>query len=168
MTINLETLTDKLIAGEITREEFLAEQKRQTEAEAKRLAEAESKERDSRKTYTDAGAYVSDQLQTSRDNPNIHVFVDLLGLFVKKVEDQTGYIADTNAFNDFHVNTLEEVLQVMSVLRHKHITFPTMNASRTKFTYGDDKKVLPINKYIIEYLFNETKEADEFITEEDF
>lgn len=152
--MSIEILTDKLQAGEITREEFIAQM-------AKLTAKPATKKDD----HDDAYQFVMEALNAHRE-PDPRVLVDLFALLVTKVQEQTGYVANTKAFDEFNMRTLENVLETISVLKKNDLLFPTRKRSKNKYTLGD-KENLGANAYIVEYLLNCTDEKV-VLSEEDF
>jgi len=150
----IETLTDKLTAGTITRDEFIEQMSRLTATTQKK-----------RNNHNDAHSYVLEHLNVNKD-PDPRVLVDIMALFIKSVEDQTGYVANPNGFADFGLTTIESVMGVLSTLRDRSSLFPTKKRSRVKLTYGTQVD-LDVNTYIVQYLLNITDERVG-LAEEDF
>lgn len=150
----IETLTDQLQAGEITREEFITQ-----------MSKLATKPTTTKEDHDDAYNFVMEALNAHR-NPDPRVLVDLLALLLVKVEEQTGYKPNPKAFDTFSIRTLEDVLQTVSVLKKNDLLFPTKKRSKNKYSVGD-KENLGANAYIIEYLLN-CPEEKVVLSEEDF
>ena len=152
--MTIEILTDKLVAQEITREEFLREVAKLNVTKT------------SVDNHDDAYSYVLEALNVHRE-PDPRVMVDLLAFLLVKIEDQTGYVPNPKAFDNFGIKLLEDVLQLVSVLKKPDVLFPTRKRSKNKYSIGG-KENLGVNAYIFEYLFNLPQDVTPALSPEDF
>ena len=136
----LQVLSDKLKAGEITLDEFIAENNK--------LLEKTQNAPKSRIKKQTLGAHI---IEHYHSNGDARVLIDTCALVVKYAENQTGYKAKPENL-ELQVNSLnfEAVLEGFAALK-KGAMFPT-KSSRTKVAYKD--KELTVNEYIVEYLLN--------------
>lgn len=151
--MSIEILTDKLTAGEITRDEFL-----------KAVKELTNKPKVD--DHDDAYAYVTESLNV-HTTPDPRVMVDLLALLLEKIEAQTGYVPNATSFEKFRLITLEDVLQVVSALKQQGVLFPIHKRSKIKFTVGEETN-LGANDFIVKYLLNLPEVNTPSLSPEDF